>query len=785
MSQARGPVYLPRPGRVLQYVEARLHAPQMPRDDVERLLTSYDLQVIAAPENLPLGWRGHSLVVRTNAGKKVLRRYRESWPEKTIAYEHAILRALEEAGFPAPRLVGTRNDRTIVRQDGAFFALFDYLEGKNYAGCVMLPAQRRQLLKIAGETLARLHCQLADFLPQGEHHLGFSSETGLRQRDLDWHLQQLPALSQKVDELIDPQAREEARWLAQNSKAIGCRLQRLEEKLASAPLPRTVIHGDYGIHNLHFQIAPAGVPRAHLTAAVVDFELARREWRLLDLVGVISRLGLQAVKTFVRAYQAACAENLTIGDEEWRRLPEVWQHYRLRGAIQYWHNYLQQGDVQRMAKARQRVEEADWARQHRPELWDLAQPEDAGSHGRPIRVMMVVRLFYPWIGGTERQAHKLANELMDGETSVELVTGWWYRGTPRREVIDGIPVYRNFTLWHSLDIKGLRKFSGYLYMLTLLIYLWRRRKDYDVIHVHGLNYHAFAAVLAGRWFKRKVMVKLANSGVASDVKKMRQDRQLPLAHLMLPSALQADCFVALNQKVVRELSAVGVPRQKIVSLPNGVETNEIKPKREYRLHDPARIVYVGRLHKQKGLNTLLRAFCHVQEALGEGNACLRLVGDGPLGRSLADLAQQLGVGAAVEFAGLRDDVVAQLEEADIFVLPSRAEGLSNALLEAMSAGLPVIVSDIPGNRDVIEHGANGLFFCADDAGSLAESLIYVLGRPDLRQQLGAAARRTVVGRYSLNAVAGRYARLYGELIHGEQKAGTPQELQEEQQYEAS
>ena len=113
-------------------------------------------------------------------------------------------------------------------------------------------------------------------------------------------------------------------------------------------------------------------------------------------------------------------------------------------------------------------------------------------------------------------------------------------------------MFRNQTLWEFFGIRGLRKFGGYLYILSLLWYLWRCRAHYDVIHVHGLNYHTFAASIAGRRLGKRTIVKLANSGPASDIVKMREDRQLALARFMLPRALQCDLFVALNEKVVAE-----------------------------------------------------------------------------------------------------------------------------------------------------------------------------------------------------------------------------------------
>lgn len=379
---------------------------------------------------------------------------------------------------------------------------------------------------------------------------------------------------------------------------------------------------------------------------------------------------------------------------------------------------------------------------------------------------MVVRLFYPWVGGTERQAHKLAMKLAKKNIRVELVTGWWFWGTPQRETIDGIPLFRNLTLWEFFGIRGLRKMGGYLYILSLLWYLWRRQADYDLVHVHGLNYHTFTAVLAGRWLKRKTLTKLANSGRASDVTRMRQNQKLALTQYMLPTALKCDCFVALNKEVVKELTKAGVPAHKIVELANGVEIDQITARSGYALHNPVRLVYVGRLHAQKGLDILLRACQQLRQQQGVGPICLQLVGDGPLKNELQQQAKQLGIREQVDFVGQtnHEQVLEYLRRADIFVLPSRAEGISNALLEAMASGLPVVVSNVPGNVDVIENRKNGLLFEVDDADSLAMNLNSLLGQPDLRAQLGRLARRTVESHYSLDYVADRYIALYQTLL---------------------
>lgn len=385
--------------------------------------------------------------------------------------------------------------------------------------------------------------------------------------------------------------------------------------------------------------------------------------------------------------------------------------------------------------------------------------------GRP-RVLAVARLFHPWVGGTERQALKLARTLVDQGVDVRIVTGWWFRGTPQAEEVEGIPVFRNHTLWECFGIRGLRKFGGYLYLLTLLWHLWRTRDSYDVIHVHGLNYHTAVAATAGRMIGRPTVVKLANSGSASDIDKMRNDEQLALAHLLLPAALRCDRFVASNPTVARELMDAGVTEDRIRRIPNGVETDRIMARASYvRGSGPTTITFVGRLHPQKGLDTLLRGFARLVGRDDVGPVRLDIVGDGPLRGELVELSRRLGVADEVRLPGASDDVVGLLASSDLFVLPSRAEGLSNALLEAMASGLPCIVSDVPGNVDLITDRHNGLLFAVDDPLALADALATALEDPALCEAIGRRARSTVESAYGLGHVARRYADMYSDLCH--------------------
>ena len=122
---------------------------------------------------------------------------------------------------------------------------------------------------------------------------------------------------------------------------------------------------------------------------------------------------------------------------------------------------------------------------------------------------------------------------------------------------------------------------------------------------------------------------------------------------------------------------------------------------------------------------------------------------------------------------MTEQVFEHLQQSDIFILPSRAEGHSNALLEAMACGLPVIVSDIPANLDVIENKRNGLTFAAGDPASLVNAVMLLLENLGLRERVGQMARQTIESQYSLSYIADRYISLYNDLLSNPNQVKQP------------
>ncbi len=198
----------------------------------------------------------------------------------------------------------------------------------------------------------------------------------------------------------------------------------------------------------------------------------------------------------------------------------------------------------------------------------------------------------------------------------------------------------------------------------------------------------------------------------------------------------AAVVAANSHRAIRNLAPYIHP-SKLVYLPNPL-LMEPQPRDG---NAPARTVLtVGRLHEQKGHDVLLRAFALVHREYPDWR--LRLAGDGPLAGELKTLADQLGIQAHVEWLGATRDAQACYAAADIFVLASRYEGTPNTLLEAMAAGLAVVVSDA-GGAELVTHDEDGLVTPVEDHTALAEALLTLIRDARLRARLGAAAARAV------------------------------------------
>lgn len=229
-------------------------------------------------------------------------------------------------------------------------------------------------------------------------------------------------------------------------------------------------------------------------------------------------------------------------------------------------------------------------------------------------------------------------------------------------------------------------------------------------------------------------------------------------------------LVAVSGRVMRGIMAcpgVGAGRVTLIrnavdSAPCHVPEQRDSCRTEFGL-TPGRILIgtSGRIEKVKRYDLLLQGFSKVHAAYPQCR--LMIAGEGSLRRQLEGLARDLGIGDGVIWTGFRKDMPRLLAAMDIYVMSSVNEGLSLSILEAMAAGKPVVITDVGGARELVEHRSTGLLMRPGSAEAIADSLLTLLGDPELMSALARAGRDYVVGEYSLERMMGAYGRLYQSL----------------------
>jgi glycosyltransferase involved in cell wall biosynthesis len=232
--------------------------------------------------------------------------------------------------------------------------------------------------------------------------------------------------------------------------------------------------------------------------------------------------------------------------------------------------------------------------------------------------------------------------------------------------------------------------------------------------------------------------------------------------------LRSDAVVALAPENVEEMEALGFPAERIFPMTNGVSTERFRPDAggdAAPREGPPRAVFMGRLAPEKGLADLLSAWDAVRDRAP--GARLEIYGDGPQGPELQALAAGLGVQEAVTFHGDTRDVRGALLAADVLVLPSYSEGNSNAMLEAMACGLPVVAYRVGGAELMVgPAGAEWLVDVGDRAG-LADRLGGLLASPATCRELGRVMHARIHAYFEIGVVADAYLRVYRCLAAGE------------------
>jgi glycosyltransferase involved in cell wall biosynthesis len=240
---------------------------------------------------------------------------------------------------------------------------------------------------------------------------------------------------------------------------------------------------------------------------------------------------------------------------------------------------------------------------------------------------------------------------------------------------------------------------------------------------------------------------------------------------------QLAAVIAVAPAIVEELLEYGVPPERIARIPNGVDVQFYHPcsdaqqqraeREQLGWSDRPTILFAGGINDRKQPQLLIEALGHLRAA--DEDCQLMLAGpleNASLAATMRQRADDLGVSDRVYWLGARPDMAPLYRAADVFCLPSQLEGMPNAVLEAMSSGLPAIVTPIPGSQDLVEHERTGRI--VDGSGpELAEAIRVYLRSPQLRAEHGHAARERVLQQFDVRRVLDAHEQLFRRVMRGQ------------------
>jgi glycosyltransferase involved in cell wall biosynthesis len=380
------------------------------------------------------------------------------------------------------------------------------------------------------------------------------------------------------------------------------------------------------------------------------------------------------------------------------------------------------------------------------------------ADGPPLRVCYVVSYFHPFASGAEGQGLAQGLELARRGHTVHVVT----RAVPGYPIVD--EDYRGVFIHRWVRPRSVGPLFGLSFVAGVMGALGRLRGEIDLVHTHQGLWEAVASGLARRRLRGlPTLVQPASSGYYGEADELRRTRGSGLLRRII---LGNTAFAAISADIERQWRELGVPAGRLIRMASGVDAARFRPGPsavEDKLLPRPRAVFTGRMHPQKNLPLLLEAWTEVAR---RSPANLILVGPGDDRRDLEAMAGTLGIADRVQFTGGVPDPSDYLRAADLFVLPSVAEGMSNSLLEAMATALPCLASRIAGNTDLIDDGRNGRLVERPDAASWSAAILELLEDPETARRLGGAARRRIDEEFALAVIVDRYVDLYRRMIAG-------------------
>jgi len=295
-----------------------------------------------------------------------------------------------------------------------------------------------------------------------------------------------------------------------------------------------------------------------------------------------------------------------------------------------------------------------------------------------------------------------------------------------------------------------------------------RMHNVDLIHAHFAYPGGYAAALAKNVVKKPLIISLRGCDILK-VPSIKYGVRLKkhIENLVRKAIIWADKVLVASRAEYNEALGIGADVEKLVLIPNGVNTEEFNPnvdgqvvRRRFGIKDSLVVLFVGSLLPVKGVEYFLRSIPIILSTIS--NVVFVIVGEGFQKDFLKDLSRKLGISKSVIFAGQvqRSKIPYFFAASDVFVMPSLSEGFNNAVIEAMASGKPVVGTSVGGTRDQIEDGLNGYLVEPANPRDLADRVSLLLNDPKKRKVMGRGGRKIAQSEFCIRLKATRTMELY-------------------------
>lgn len=363
--------------------------------------------------------------------------------------------------------------------------------------------------------------------------------------------------------------------------------------------------------------------------------------------------------------------------------------------------------------------------------------------------------------GAELQAHTQIQFLKRMGFTVTVITKKRSKKSRSQDVTDSAAIYRVFP-------TGLRS-------LKAAWLIWENRRQFDIVHIHGQHIFSVPAILLCYMLAIPTVLKITIA--EQTISPMGLDKLLPKGwnpcrKIVNRISRLVSAYLAISSEIVEELANQAIASDKIIVLPNGVNTKRFYPvmpeqKRQLRAefhlpHNKKVLLFSSRLIERKGFDVMLEAWKIINRNYPDAILMVVGKGDAKAVQAMESLKKELGEETIV-YMGEVADTVPYLQACDLFIFPSRQEGLPNALLEAMACDCACVASDIGGCRDLIISGENGMLFPSGDAIALSDAVMQMLAEPVLMDKFGQASYEKIKSSYDIDVIGEQLAQLYQNL----------------------